>query len=29
MREEDLLDAEFADDTAVYLQGQDANLAWF
>ena len=29
VREEDLLDAEFADDTAVYLQGQDANLARF
>ena len=29
LQEEELLDAEFADDTAVYLQGREANLVCF
>ena len=29
LREEELLDSEFADDTTVYLQGHEANLGRF
>ena len=29
VREEELLDAEFADDTAVFLEGQEENLSRF
>ena len=28
IRGEELLDAEFADDTSLYLHGQEANLRW-